>query len=87
MSACATKATGEQTVKRRSAKKEVSEKRKENLNADYHYFSEFQRWASIITYHRFPLAKMEVSLRHVCNTKKNAIFLLTAGVCCKISSI
>ena len=71
MSACATKATGEQTVKRRSTKKEVSEKGKENLMAHYHYFSEFQRWASIITYRRFSLAKMEVSLRHVCSTKKS----------------
>ena len=72
MSVCATKATGEQTVKRRSTKKEVSEKGKENLMAHYHYFSEFQRWASIITYRRgFPLAKMEVSLRHVCSTKKS----------------
>ena len=29
MSACATKATGEQTVKRRSKKKKVSEKKRE----------------------------------------------------------
>ena len=74
MSVCATKATGEQTVKRRSTKKEVSEKKKENLKAHCHYFLEFQRWASIITYRRFPLATIEVSLRHVCSTKKNATF-------------
>ena len=59
MSACATKATGEQTVKRRSMKKEVSEKRKENLKAHYHYLSEFKRWAGILTDHRFPVAKMK----------------------------
>ena len=59
MSACATKATGEQTVKRRSMKKEVSEKRKENLKTHYHYLSEFQRWAGRLTDHRFPVAKMK----------------------------